>query len=746
MPTITFGELLDSAARHVTAAEESRSVATPAADTIFHLGRLVTGAARCLRAVTAYGSPGAADLPRWQRTALELHEALHQAADGLNQAAGRAGDLVQVRRPHTIRHLAAAADKMAAGHDLLRTQMSIDSDRSPVDRSPWARMVTAEPVVIAMTSEMARWADTVAAWTGWLNLNSTGLAKADEWLDIAHQMAAPTATWQGQNLLRAIPSAIPPERIPPDGTESVAELFAGISVTADRLRALAFTLPGQATRSPDAAAPALRRAAYSAAIVSDAAALILRTLSTRARQLRTDPPAAAQLLEASAAFSSACNTWRRASSMWQIVATDTLQAVSPIAEEIHDLVLRMGRLAFADAAWTPARSPHTQPRDPASLAVTKAAIPVVLGAVHQAADALTHLASTNLTVITTLADAGRLYLPNRIACDETAARGSWAKMPPDRAGTLLDMYRVITTACHQTAAGLDRLAPPAATPGSALAAIRPALPEGNFTLEAIDPQLRIFGQRRPIRVAAADIDAQALIRAFQNGVSLSDCARLFNCSRKSITAILTDHGVSIRTRAPQTPDIIQPQRPAVKPERPDPAEPTARAEPGPVEATIRKLGVTDPSLLVQAAVIDRAASGLVSEAGRRTPKNAAQLAAQDRPAPANPEGVRPAGPSSAASKQQPPAKRSRTRPARRRLSLADQAVDQREHARFVSATRALRPANHAVTVGPPDGKAGQAARVQLERPSGRTTWTRAAWSDRLAWADSDETGRFPHRQ
>jgi hypothetical protein len=65
MPGIAFGDLLDSAARHVATAGESRSAATPAADTLFYLGRLVAGAARCLRAVTAYGSPGAADLPRW---------------------------------------------------------------------------------------------------------------------------------------------------------------------------------------------------------------------------------------------------------------------------------------------------------------------------------------------------------------------------------------------------------------------------------------------------------------------------------------------------------------------------------------------------------------------------------------------------------------------------------------------------------------------------------------------------------
>ncbi|HXL92923.1 MAG TPA: hypothetical protein VN969_28680 [Streptosporangiaceae bacterium] len=36
-------------------------------------------------------------------------------------------------------------------------------------------------------------------------------------------------------------------------------------------------------------------------------------------------------------------------------------------------------------------------------------------------------------------------------------------------------------------------------------------------------------------------------------------------SRKSVTAIFTEHGVSIRTRAPQTPDTIQSARPAEKP-------------------------------------------------------------------------------------------------------------------------------------------------------------------------------------
>jgi len=137
--------------------------------------------------------------------------------------------------------------------------------------------------------------------------------------------------------------------------------------------------------------------------------------------------------------------------------------------------------------------------------------------------------------------------------------------------------------------------------------------------------LRAFGQPRPIRVPVADVDVQALTRAFQNGVSLSDCARLFNCSRKDIKALLIEHDISLQTRAAPPSDVIPPD---VKTED---RTPTARLEPGPVEATIRKLGVADPGLLVQAAAIDRAASGLVCEAGRRTPRNAAQLAAQDKP-------------------------------------------------------------------------------------------------------------------
>ena len=44
--------------------------------------------------------------------------------------------------------------------------------------------------------------------------------------------------------------------------------------------------------------------------------------------------------------------------------------------------------------------------------------------------------------------------------------------------------------------------------------------------------------------------------------------------------------------------------------------------PGPVEATIRKLGVADPGLLIQAAALDRARSGLIRQRQDSSPSEA----------------------------------------------------------------------------------------------------------------------------
>jgi hypothetical protein len=64
--------------------------------------------------------------------------------------------------------------------------------------------------------------------------------------------------------------------------------------------------------------------------------------------------------------------------------------------EIGDLVLRLGRLAFDDPAWTPARGTQARLRDPAWPTWAGALVPVI----HQTADALAQMAAGDLAAMT----------------------------------------------------------------------------------------------------------------------------------------------------------------------------------------------------------------------------------------------------------------------------------------------------------------------------------------------------------
>jgi hypothetical protein len=77
---------------------------------------------------------------------------------------------------------------------------------------------------------------------------------------------------------------------------------------------------------------------------------------------------------------------------------------------IGDLVLRIGRLAYANPAWTPA-SGDSLPRTPADLASAAADLRVVLTAIHHATDTLTRIAATDRRCVRRAAADGRLYIP-----------------------------------------------------------------------------------------------------------------------------------------------------------------------------------------------------------------------------------------------------------------------------------------------------------------------------------------------
>ena len=197
-------------------------------------------------------------------------------------------------------------------------------------------------------------------------------------------------------LLRGFRIAFPPERIPPHGGEHDTELAAGITISAERLRMIAFAAPRQASWSPGNASPAWLRTARAIAVISDLAERTLRALAGRSAQLSGPPVHVGALDDAASDFRDARITWEEVTTLWRAMSTDSQTPLSAATTETGDLVLRMGRLVFDNPQWTPAFSQRAPLRSPASLAPDHAAFTAALSAVHQSADAAVCQASADL--------------------------------------------------------------------------------------------------------------------------------------------------------------------------------------------------------------------------------------------------------------------------------------------------------------------------------------------------------------
>lgn len=95
-----------------------------------------------------------------------------------------------------------------------------------------------------------------------------------------------------------------------------------------------------------------------------------------------------------------------------------------------DLVVRLGRLAFGDPGWTPSSSRKPRPRAPGTLAADS--LLAVLGAVHEAADAITRVACADLAAIDAVGHAGRLYMEAK-TFGEVRTEYRYIPAPADRA-------------------------------------------------------------------------------------------------------------------------------------------------------------------------------------------------------------------------------------------------------------------------------------------------------------------------
>jgi len=150
-----------------------------------------------------------------------------------------------------------------------------------------------------------------------------------------------------------------------------------------------------------------------------------------------------------------------------------------------DLIVGLGRLAFTDPQWTPARIRHSPPRDPAKLAPGPAQFTAVVSAVHHAVSAVVSIAATDRRAVDVAVRASRLHVPTRTLPDGYDVPRKFASALPSTTAALLAAYQTAAAASDLAVAGLDRLAVTAGAPSRILGFARAAARLGPDTTAAL---------------------------------------------------------------------------------------------------------------------------------------------------------------------------------------------------------------------------------------------------------------------
>jgi hypothetical protein len=216
-------------------------------------------------------------------------------------------------------------------------------------------------------------------------------------------------------VLAAIPANLPPAYRPLTAEITVPGLCESVISTAARLQHGAATFARTARWSAQATSASWRHDALASAITADSSEVIIRSLAQCAASLGLHPAIQGHLDNSAHALKLACTAWRAVTGEWDLLSTGTHKraGLSPVAAEMDDLVLRIGRLAYRNPGWTPACGDASLARNPGDLAPDADTIPTVLAAVHHAIDTLTHIAVTDRRCVCQAAADHRLYIPHR---------------------------------------------------------------------------------------------------------------------------------------------------------------------------------------------------------------------------------------------------------------------------------------------------------------------------------------------
>ena len=469
-----------------------------------------------------------ADLTWWQSAAIDMNTALGSATAALAAAAGPGS-------PAEDSLLAGAATALAAGRDLLHTHYLPGPDCVPDVSSLWSQVITSPSAERALADHVARWSLLLALLAERAAAPGPGhpaggegaLSAAAGWLRIA-AAAADTARQADPPAsadlitLYAIPVAAP-ERVAPRRGEPDAELCQGIIASAARLQTAAIAAAGRAAWSPAATAGAWRWGASAGAVASHLGELVLRAAAARAAQLGL--PGAAEIAASADAMAAAVPRWHFLGIKLSQVTTETRFLASPQVTEVSDLLVRLGRLAHASPAWTPAVKDQGPLRSPAAMAPDPGAVTDLLAAVHHAACALEVTAIADRAAVRAAYQGGRLHVPTRSMPERLDIPRPYAPAPPGRAEDVDGVYATCVAAAGQAAQALDHAAAAAGAPSQFLAAARaaagaraavrpsPAPLAGQVRPGPAERALRAGGVTDPgllLRAAAIDAGARAL--------------------------------------------------------------------------------------------------------------------------------------------------------------------------------------------------------------------------------------------
>ncbi len=494
--TATFGDFLRPAGDHIAAAVSIHDELSAEATfgVIRQFGRLLSTLVHYLDDMPApdefEAAMAAESLSPQVQTVLDTRIALRRGAASLRYAMNTLADVAIDDSHPAVQHLSAAADFLAAGRDLLQTHFATGPGGTGEPRSCWAPVITSRSVTAALLGEIAGCALRLAPWTARLSVPetterdvpaATGLAVltashctwvAGAAVQAAHRRHPPSA--DASRLLSAIPANFPSPRMAPSGNEQVSDLCHGVLVTAERLRHAVLAFARQAHWSPAATSASWRKDALASAITGHASELILRGLTERARQLAAGPAICAQLQTAAHATSQAWPKWRAIAHHFDIASTGIHRGTgpTPVVAESGDLVLRVGRLAYTNQHWTPARAHAGDIRNPADLAPALGGITCVVAAVHTAADAITRIAAGDREAVRAAAADHRLYVPAFTRTNAAVVRRRYRPVSPSRVDEILASYDDAIEAGNRVISKLDDLALALDAPTWPLAALR----------------------------------------------------------------------------------------------------------------------------------------------------------------------------------------------------------------------------------------------------------------------------------